>query len=201
MINQQVNLYQDRFHDKKLLVSAQQVISLLVVLLVGGAYGTYYLQGNLDLARLDNYTIKESQNKITAELNAAHAELATLLADKRMDTEITGLLREVSARKKVLAFVSANQFGSGQGFSSYLLALSNLHVDNVWLNEISLADNFLKIRGSALSADLVPRYFGQFSEESVFQGNRFNVFQLDRNEATDWKVDFEIATEESLDDQ
>ena len=201
MINQQVNLYQDRFHDKKLLVSAQQVISLLVVLLVGGAYGTYYLQDNLVLARLDNYTIKESQNKITAELNAAHAELATLLADKRMDTEIAGLLREVSARKKVLAFVSANQFGSGQGFSSYLLALSNMHVDNVWLNEISLADNFLKIRGSALSADLVPKYFGQFSEASVFQGNRFDVFQLDRNEATDWKVDFEIATEESLDDQ
>lgn len=200
MISQQVNLYQDRFHDKKLLFSAQQVISVLVVLLLGGAYGSYFLQSNLGLARIDNYTIKESQNKITAELNAAHAELATLLADKRMDTEIDGLLREVSARKKVLAFVSANQFGSGQGFSSYLLALSNLHVENVWLNEISLADNFFKIRGSALSAELVPQYFGQFSEESVFQGNRFNVFQLDRNEDTDWKVDFEIATEESLDE-
>lgn len=87
MISQQVNLYQDRFHDKKLLFSAQQVISLLVVLLLGGAYGSYFLQGNLDLARLDNYTIKQSQNKITAELNATHAELATLLADKRMDTD------------------------------------------------------------------------------------------------------------------
>ena len=200
MITQQVNLYQEQFHEKKLYFSAQQIISLLVVLLVGGAYGSYLIQGNLDLARLDNYTIKQNQNKITAELNAAHAELATLLADKRMDTEIAGLLREVSARKKVLAFVSANQFGSGQGFSSYLLALSNMHVDNVWLNEISLADNFLKIRGSALSADLVPLYFRQFSQESVFQGNRFNIFQLDRNEATDWKVDFEIATEESLDE-
>ena len=134
MIIQQVNLYQDRFHDKKLLFSAQQLISLLVVLLVVGAYGSYFLRDNLTLARLDNYTIRESQNKITAELNAAHAELATLLADRRMDLEIAGLLKEVSARKKVLAFVSANQFGSGQGFSSYLLALSSLHVDNVWLN-------------------------------------------------------------------
>jgi len=200
VITQHVNLYQDQFHEKKLLFSAQQIIFLLVVLLLGGAYGTYFLQDNLDLARLDNYTIKQNQNKITAELNAAHAELATLLADKRMDTEIAGLLREVSARKKVLAFVSANQFGSGQGFSSYLLALSSMHVDNVWLNEISLADNFLKIRGSALSADLVPLYFGQFSKEPVFQGNRFNVFELDRSEETDWKVDFEIATEESLDE-
>ncbi|GBF29252.1 hypothetical protein MnTg03_00823 [bacterium MnTg03] len=200
MITQQVNLYQDRFHEKKLIFSAQQILSALVIILLGGAYGTYLIQSNLDIAKRDNYSIKQSQNKITNELNAANAELAMLLADRRMDLEITSLSREVSARKKVLAFVSANQFGSGQGFSSYLLALSNLHVENVWLNEISLADNYLKIRGSALSADLVPLYFGRFSQESVFRGNRFNIFQLERNEATDWKVDFEIATDESLDE-
>ena len=200
MITQQVNLYQDRFHEKKLLFSAQQILSVLVIILLGGAYGTYLIQSNLNIAKRDNYSIKQSQNKITNELNAANAELAMLLADRRMDLEITSLSREVGARKKVLAFVSANQFGSGQGFSSYLLALSNLHVENVWLNEISLADNYLKIRGSALSADLVPLYFGRFSQESVFRGNRFNIFQLERNEATDWKVDFEIATDESLDE-
>jgi len=200
VITQQVNLYQDRFHEKKLIFSAQQILSALVIILLGGAYGTYLIQSNLDIAKRDNYSIKQSQNKITNELNAANAELAMLLADRRMDLEITSLSREVGARKKVLAFVSANQFGSGQGFSSYLLALSNLHVENVWLNEISLADNYLKIRGSALSADLVPLYFGRFSQESVFRGNRFNIFQLERNEATDWKVDFEIATDESLDE-
>ena len=200
MITQQVNLYQDRFHEKKLIFSAQQILSALLIILLGGAYGTYLIQSNLNIAKRDNYSIKQSQNKITNELNAANAELAMLLADRRMDLEIAGLSREVGARKKVLAFVSANQFGSGQGFSSYLLALSNLHVENVWLNEISLADNYLKIRGSALSADLVPLYFGRFSQESVFRGNRFNIFQLERNEATDWKVDFEIATDESLDE-
>ncbi len=200
MISQQVNLYQDQFHEKKLLFSAQQIFSVLVIILLGGAYGSYLIQSNLNTAKRDNYSIKQSQNKITSELNAANAELATLLADKRMDLEITGISREVNARKKVLAFVSANQFGSGQGFSPYLLALSNLYVENVWLNEISLADNYLKIRGSALSADLVPLYFDRFGEERVFQGNRFNIFQLDRNEATDWKVDFEIATDESLDE-
>jgi len=200
VITQQVNLYQDRFHEKKLIFSAQQILSALVIILLGGAYGTYLIQSNLNIAKRDNYSIKQSQNKITNELNAANAELAMLLADRRMDLEITGLSREVGARKKVLAFVSANQFGSGQGFSSYLLALSNLHVENVWLNEISLADNYLKIRGSALSGDLVPLYFGRFSQELVFRGNRFNIFQLERNEATDWKVDFEIATDDSLDE-
>ncbi len=200
MINQQINLYQDKFREKRLIFSAGRVFSLLVILLVVSGNGSYLIQSNLDKAKLEYFTIKERQEKITNELNAANAELAMLLADRRMDLEITGLSREVGARKKVLAFVSANQFGSGQGFSSYLLALSNLYVENVWLNEISLADNYLKIRGSALSGDLVPLYFGRFSQESVFRGNRFNIFQLERNEATDWKVDFEIATDDSLDE-
>lgn len=198
MINQQINLYQDKFREKRLIFSAGRVFSLLVILLVIGGNGSYLIQSNLDKAKLEYFTIKERQEKITAELNAANAELAKLLADKRMDLEITGISKEVNARKKVLAFVSANQFGSGQGFSSYLLALSKLDVDNVWLDEISLAENFVKIRGSALSADLVPLYFSRFSEEPVFTGNRFNIFQLDRKDATDWKVDFEIATDETL---
>lgn len=200
MIRQQVDLYQEQFREKRLLFSARQIFSLLVVLLVSGGVGSYFLQGNLDKARQDNFSIKESQKIITDELNAANAELALLLADKRMDQEIAGMSREVGARKKVLAFVSANQFGSGQGFSSYLLALSNLHIDDVWLEEISLAENYLKIHGSALRAELVPVYFAQFSDETVFQGNRFNIFSLDRKEDSDWKVDFEIATNETLDE-
>ena len=200
MIIQQVNLYQDQFREKKLLFSARQVFSLVMILLIGGASGTYFIESDLDNAKRENYAVKQSQKQITEELNAVNAELAELLADKRMDLEIAGLSREVNARKKVLAFVSANQFGSGQGFSSYLTALSNLHVNNVWLDEISLSENFVRIRGSALSADLVPEYFGRFSEESIFQGNRFNIFQLDRKQDTDWKVDFEIATNETLDE-
>jgi hypothetical protein len=200
MIRQQVDLYQEQFREKRLLFSARQIFSLLVVLLVSGGVGSYFLQGNLDNARQDNFSIKESQKIIADELNAANAELALLLADKRMDQEIAGISREVGARKKVLAFVSANQFGSGQGFSSYLLALSNLHIDDVWLEEISLAENYLKIHGSALRAELVPVYFAQFSDETVFQGNRFNIFALDRKEDSDWKVDFEIATNETLDE-
>jgi hypothetical protein len=200
MIIQQVNLYQEQFREKKLLFSARQVFSLVMILLIGGASGTYFIESDLDSAKRENFAVKQSQKQITDELNAANAELAELLADKRMDLEIAGLSREVNARKKVLAFVSANQFGSGEGFSAYLTALSNLHVDNIWLNEISLAENFVKIRGSALSADLVPEYFGRFSEEPIFQGNRLNIFQLDRKQDTDWKVDFEIATNETLDE-
>ncbi|MCZ6578536.1 MAG: PilN domain-containing protein [Gammaproteobacteria bacterium] len=200
MIHQQINLYDERFREKKILLSAAQAASVFLILLLGVGGWSYFIQTNLDQARQENLIIKDSRQKLVNELNAASAELARLLADSRIDAKITGVSREIGARKKVLAFVSANQFGSGQGFSSYLVALSELHVENVWLDEISLAENYIKIRGSALSAELIPEYFGRFSEQSIFRGNRFNIFKVDRKQETDWKVDFEIATNGTLDE-
>ncbi len=198
MINQQINLYGDRFREKKIPLSAAQVASFLLVLLAGLGGWSYSIQTSLDQARQENLVVKADQQKIINELNAASAELSRLLADSRIDREILGISKQVSARKKVLAFVSANQFGSGQGFSPYLVALSELHVDNIWLDEISLAENYIKIRGSALNAELIPGYFDRFSEQVIFRGNRFDIFEVDRKQATDWKVDFEIATRQTL---
>lgn len=200
MIHQQINLYDERFREKKILLSAAQAASVFLILLLGVGGWSYFIQTNLDQARQENLIIKASRQNLVNELNAASAELTRLLADSRVDAKITGVSREISARKKVLAFVGANQFGSGQGFSSYLVALSELHVDNVWLDEISLAENYIRIRGSALSAELIPEYFSRFSEQSIFRGNRFDIFKVDRKQDTDWKVDFEIATNGNLDE-
>jgi hypothetical protein len=200
VIDQQINLYDERFREKKILLSAAQAASILLILLFAVSGWSYLIQANLDQARDEKLMLATDQQKLMNELNAASAELNRLLADSRVDEEIADVSREVNARKKVLAFVSSNQFGSGQGFSSYLVALSELHVDNVWLDEISLAEDYIKIRGSALSAELIPEYFGQFSEQPVFRGNRFDIFAVDRKQETDWKVDFEIATRGALDE-
>ena len=198
MIRQQINLYDERFREKKLLFSAAQVASILLLLLTGISGWSYLVQTDLNQVRQENLMVKASRQSLTSELNQVSAELTKLSADSGIDEKISRVSREVNARKKVLAFVSANQFGSGQGFSSYLVALSELHVNNVWLEGISLAENYIRIRGSALKAESVPEYFGQFNEQAVFHGNRFNVFTLDRNGDTDWKVDFEIATSEAI---
>lgn len=200
MIEQQINLYQDRFKQKRILLSAVQVMGLTIICLLGMAVWSYIMESELDAALRLNVTLKERQKTISDELNATNAELAQLIADNRIDNEIAGVTREITARRKVLSFVDANQFGSGKGFSEYLVSLSNLHVKNLWLDEITLAENYLRIHGSALNAELIPMYFDSFSEESIFEGKRFDIFQVERDQATDWKVDFEIATSETLDE-
>lgn len=194
MIVQQINLYQDRFREKRLWISAAQVSAAVLLLVAAIAIWSFVLQGDLRQAEQRNLAIQADRERMTAELAAANAELARLLKDSRLDTEIENTARQISARKKVLNFVDANRFGSGEGFSGYLVALSNLHVDEIWLNQIRLAENFVQIKGSSLSAERVPGYFDRFSDEEIFQGNRFDQFELKRDLKHDWKVDFEIAT-------
>ena len=200
MIVQQINLYQDRFREKRLWLSAAQVAAAVLVVVAAIAIWSFMLQLDSRQAQQRNLAIKTDRDQMTEELAAANTELARLLKDSRIDIEIEDAARQISARKKVLNFVDANRFGSGEGFSSYLVALSNLQADEVWLNRIRLAENFVQIKGSSLSAEQVPGYFDRFSEEEVFRGNRFDLFELSRDRNSEWKVDFEIATREVLDE-
>lgn len=200
MIVQQINLYQDRFRAKRVWISAAQVAAALLVVIAAGSIWSFLLHTEFEQARLDNLKIKADRDRITAELLVVNGELAKLLEDHRLDRKIESTSRQISARKKVLKFVDANRFGSGQGFSSYLVALSNLHVDDIWLTRIRFAENFVQIKGSALKAAEVTGYFDRFSGEDVFKGNRFDLFQLNRASDSDWKVDFEIATSGDFDE-
>lgn len=194
MIVQQINLYQERFREKRLWISATQVAATLLIVLAAGLIWSLVLSYELSQAEKRNQALKAERDRIVLEVTAVNAELAALLEDKRLDRQIEGTARQISARKRVLKFIEANRFGSGEGFSEYLVALSNLHVDDIWLNRIRLAENFVQLKGSALSATEVPGYFDSFGEEQIFQGNRFDLFQLSRPSDSDWKVDFEIAT-------
>lgn len=194
MIVQQINFYQDRFKEKRLWVSAAQVTTILLILVAVGAVLSFLLYEQLEKARQRSVAVHADQILMTVELARANAELAQLLKDTRLDQDIENASQQISARRKVLKFVDANRFGSGQGFSDYLVALSNLQVKGVWLNHIRLAENFVQIKGSSLKAEQVPGYFGRFSEEAIFKGNRFDLFEVSRAADTEWKVDFEIAT-------
>ena len=193
VIAQQINFYQDRFRVKLLWISALQVAAALLLVIAAGAIWSFLLHTDFEQARRSNLEIKIERDRLT-ELAVANADLSKRLEGHRLDREIETTARQISARKRVLNFVDANRFGSGEGFSDYLVALSHLHVDDIWLNQIRLAEDFVQIKGSALNAAEVPGYFDRFSDENIFQGNRFDMFQLSRASDSDWKVDFEIAT-------
>jgi hypothetical protein len=194
MIIQEINLYQDRFKEKKLLLSAQHsliLFAVVVLVLMASSYFLADMTGQQQL-RLDQNT----QQKIlsTQRLEKLKTELQALQANDRFDSKIAQVSKDIKVRKRMIDFVDNNQFGSGKGFSEDLGMLAELPSKDLWLNQISLASNYIKLSGCALNAQSVPEYFNQFQSRDLFEGHSFDVFELSREAERDWKVDFVIAS-------
>lgn len=194
MIIQEINLYQDRFKEKKILLSALHLLLLSGLLIVILAVSSYWYKSQFRQAESYNKNLLNDKQQSTQVLDTHKNKLQKILADNRIDSELSKLSLDIAARKKIINFVSNNQLGSGEGFYSHLHGLSEINIKNVWLNEISLAENYLKLSGSALKAAKIPEYFSLFQQRELFNGNQFEVFQLDRVQKEDWKVDFMIAS-------
>jgi len=195
MLNQSINLYQDRFKEKKVLLSAVHMLFItglsVLVLLASG----YWINEQHALALEQNQQYQQQKQQATQQLESVKKRLEKLLAESEVDQQLNRVTQDIAVRKQMIDFVANNQFGSGQGFSENLNALSEIQVKNVWLDEISLAEDFVKLSGSALNAEKVPEYFNSFRDRRLFDGRVFDIFELERKRERNWKVDFIIASQ------
>ena len=194
MIVQQVNLYQDRFKLTRIWLSARDMLVLVVVLLLLLAGASYWYQQTFDAQQRLHQGLTQQQQQANTELLAVRDQLEKLLADKRLEQQIFKVSDAISARKRLIRFVEENRFGDGEGFSGYLTSLAEIDAKDVWLNDIALSPSDLRLAGSALKAESIPQYFSLIRERRLFSGRRFEVFEVNRSEGRDWKIDFLIAS-------
>ncbi len=200
MIVQEINLYQERFKEKKLLLSALNGL-ILSGLVICALIALSFLYTNMIAEETLRLQQNEQQKLLSSQrLEQLKKELERLLAANDLDQQILQLSKDIKVRKRMLDFVENNQFGSGQGFSQNLSELASLSGSDLWLNQISLAGDFIRISGSALQAETVPEYFTRFQARDLFEGHVFDVFELGRDEQRDWKVDFVIASRAASDE-
>lgn len=200
MIRQQINLYQERFHEPQVVLSALHAMVLLVLVLALVFAGSYQYDRKLSQQQAANAELVERKALADRQLAKNRARLDAELADTRIESRLRELLRDIDSRKRLIRFVENNSLGSGQGFSAQLRELSELGFDNVWLSEISLADNFVRLAGSALKERDIPLYFETFRQRKLFSGRAFDIFELKREQNQDWKVDFVIASRPRVDE-
>jgi hypothetical protein len=140
----------------------------------------------------EEYLLQRQQAK--QQMEVLNKQLQKLLSENELDQQINRVSHEVEIRHKLIEFVDNNQFGSGQGFSEQLAGLSEVATEGVWLNNIYLSDEFVRLAGSSLQEEKVPEYFNQFRDRSTFNGKVFDIFELQRQQNRTWKVDFVIAS-------
>lgn len=193
-MEQRINLYQDRFKDIQPFMSARHglitVAATVVMLLISSIW--YELKRS-DAQQLHELSVAQKE-QATQQLASLRKELQARLADTAIEQQLRKVSNDISVRQRMIDFVSNNQFGSGRGFSLHLLEMASMDFKDVWLNEISLREDFVRLSGSALKAEMVPQYFSEIQEREMFEGRVFDVFEVDRASTTDWKVDFVIAS-------
>lgn len=194
MIQQQINLYQERFHEKNLLLSAINSLVLLAVMLVVLAGMTFYLHRQHQQVSQDYQSADSRQQAATRRLEQLQKALQVATQDKTLDNDISELNKAIKVRQQMINFIDGNSFGSGEGFSPRLTVLTELQQKDLWLTQISLDGNNLRIAGSAINAESIPVYFSLFQDREQFRGLSFEFFELGRSKEDDWKVDFMIAS-------
>ena len=194
MIVQEINLYQDRFKEKIVPLSARQALTVLLLVLGVLAYASSWLSDRQQTVNAENQRLIQQQQQADKSLEMIRARLETLLANNQVEVQINQLTRDITVRKHMINFVTNNQFGSGKGFSERLKVLSKFSARDVWLSEIKLEDDFMRFSGSALREENVPEYFNQLKKQEAFKGRKFDVFEMERTKQQEWKVDFVIAS-------
>ncbi len=194
MIVQQVNLYQERFREKRIWLSAVHMLVLGLALLLALVASGYWYQQQFHAAQLQHRILQDQQQQATEHMQAMRNQLQKLLADDRLDRNIKQVSQAISVRKRLIQFMQQNHFGADGGFSRYLAGLSEISVKDVWLNDISLSRNDIELSGSALKAELIPDYFSRLKQSRMFSGRQFDMFEVNRQAQQQWKVDFQIAS-------
>ncbi|MDJ0833339.1 MAG: PilN domain-containing protein [Gammaproteobacteria bacterium] len=194
MIEQRINLYDDRFREKRIILSAVDML-LVTVIAVGLLLTTsYWYHLLVTHAEQEQLRLTSQKEQLTVTLQELRKALETRLSDNRIEIQVKKVSREITLRKRLIDMVVSKQFGSGMGFSEQLSELSRFRVNNVWLNEISLSESDLRLSGSALKAESIPEYFNEFQQRDLFSGRTFEVFEVNRDQQQNWKVDFLIAS-------
>lgn len=193
---QQINLYQRNTRKPRPIFGAQHTVIVLAVLIgvlsVISAIGlrkTSSLSNGLELSqqRLHDDTTKIESLKIK------HPEI---LVDSVLRQNLSDSQRMVASMQKVLDYLTDSESERTRGFSGYFEGLARQTVSKVWLSGLTVTDGglHLKLDGSTLLPERVPKLFRLLKDEPAFRGKMFSRLVMEKSEGEFGKVNFSIST-------
>lgn len=191
--HQQVNLLDQGFRRRQVVLPAQLLVSL-TLLAVAGLLAYYFVHRSQVAAlegRVARLEADYSQQQAAAAQRRAQAPEA---AD--LDRRLARLTQEKRAKGHVLNLLAGPSTGTTGGFSAYLEGLARQAQSGVWLRHIAIGHggSDLSLVGSALDPKLVPRYLKRLSGEPVYAGRAFRTFKMTRRAHAATAVDFAVKT-------
>jgi hypothetical protein len=180
-VSGQINLYNPALGKKKLTWSALFMIKTVGVVGLGLLGFTVYLHQRT--AKMEIQLAGSQTQLAAAQTNLAkmNAELLPRVTNKQLESEIAQAEVELREMDQVSLLIKKGNFGSANGYSTFLQAFARQSLDGLWLTHLSVAENGKEIglRGRALQADMVPQYIQRLSQESALKGKSFARLEID----------------------
>jgi hypothetical protein len=179
-MEQQINLYQERFHIKQAEGPGVYFWAALgaFLLLIVVAVTTHWQGAKLDKELERVSALYQERQK---EMDQVQLALQQRGKDPVLAKEMAALEKELRRQKKTLEyFEGSDQSANKQGFSEYLEALSSIDRDEIWLDQIDIQSGGVKVtlQGRTLDPKQVPVYLQDLGTYPVYTNKSFSTFIL-----------------------
>jgi len=191
---QQVNLYQEQFHEQKPRLPATQMLGVVVVVTVLCIL----------IAALDYWQLTDERSKAQAMLEKRNASEQRLndyvnkfpkpVLNNQLIKEKDEKRLQAKAKLVLLEMLNENIGGGSLGFSHYMNGLSDQVVRGVWLTsfEISGGGENINLNGLVDKPEKVPAFIQKLGQEPAFEGKEFDTFKLSQDSESEVALTFNI---------
>jgi len=200
-MRQEVNLYLAEFpaiEKKKVSKKVAFAISLLVVLIVGGASFSYWklqvLKDQLSIEMNASSFAKNSMDRLENVINKSASE-------DHLKVKLIDLKEKVSQKTAIKSNIDFQLNHGGEGFAKKFFALARQDIEGLWITSIQFTNSSARvlIKGEAQKPALIVVYLKKLSAEPAFKGVKFIDFEVDPLKNSDI-VTFTISTHDIEDD-
>ena len=182
---QQINLYQPIFRKQRQIFSAVAMVQALAVVTVGllAIYG--YALAKVGALEAEVVQLESRENALNLQL----LRIDPTASDQRraeLESELRRLTATLLDQQRLIDVLKEQPLGGTEGFSAPLSALARQRTPELWLTQLAIngGTGAIELAGRSLRADLVPEYMQRLGTEGALAGQRFDRFEIARDEAT-----------------
>ncbi len=178
---QQVNLFLPEFRPEQgtfnFVTMIYAWIGIVVFLALVQVWGWNQTQN----AREKLAAIEDEQVKVLRQLKELR-DATPKETKAQMQENIEEAEAAVMRRRQVLRTMQGRAIGNTEGFSRFLVGLSNQHMDGLALDRFSFLNggNYVELSGWTYKPELVPDYMQRLQREDSFEETRFGEMSIER---------------------
>jgi MSHA biogenesis protein MshI len=105
---------------------------------------------------------------------------------EQIERELGRLSSKLLEQQQLVEVLREQPLGSAEGFSGYLAAIGRQREPALWLTGIAIngSTGAIELAGRSLAPERVPEFMQRLGREPVLAGQRFDQFEIERDEET-----------------